>query len=72
MTRLVRVELGTFGEHRGVGEGVTELVINFGPGYRIYIGQDGSEIVILLIGGDKRSQDADIKTAKRYWRNDNA
>ncbi len=72
MTRLDRVELGTLGEHRGVGEGVMELVIDFGPGYRIYIGQDGREFVILLIGGDKSSQDADIKAAKRYWRNCNA
>ena len=72
MTRLDRVERGNFGHHHSVGEGVTELVIDFGPGYRIYFGQDGMDLVILLIGGDKSSQKADIKTAKDYWENYNA
>lgn len=72
MNRLDRLELGNLGEHRSVGEGVVELKIDFGPGYRIYIGQDGDEIVVLLIGGDKSSQPSDIKAAKAYWKNYNA
>jgi putative addiction module killer protein len=72
MTRLDRVERGNFGDHHSVGEGVMELVIDFGPGYRVYYGQDGKNLVILLIGGDKSSQRTDIKTAKGYWRNYNA
>lgn len=72
MTRLDRVERGNFGSHHSVGDGVTELVIDFGPGYRIYFGQDGKDLVILLIGGDKSSQRTDIKTAKEYWRSYNA
>ncbi len=51
---------------------VMELVIDFGPGYRVYYGQDGKSLVSLLIGGDKRSQPADIKTAKGYWKSYNA
>jgi putative addiction module killer protein len=72
MVRLGRVELGNFGEHRGVGEGVFELVIDVGPGYRVYFGKDGKQLVILLIGGTKGSQAADIETAKKYWRDYNA
>jgi len=72
MTRIDRVESGNLGEHKGVGEGVFELVINFGPGYRVYFGQDGKDIVILLIGGNKSTQPRDIKTAKEYWRTYNA
>lgn len=65
--RLARVRLGNLGQCDRVGEGVSELKINFGPGYRVYIGQEGTEIVVLLCGGDKSSQDADIKKAKGYW-----
>jgi putative addiction module killer protein len=72
MKRLDRVELGNLGDHKPVGEGVTELIIDFGPGYRVYIGEDGKDFVILLIGGDKKSQQADIKAAKTYWKNYNA
>ena len=50
-----------------MGEGVCELRINYGPGYRIYFGQVGSTIVLLLIGGDKSTQDQDIRKAKEYW-----
>lgn len=52
-----------------VGEGVCELCIKYGAGYRVYYGRDGAEIVILLIGGDKRTQDRDIETAKEFWAN---
>lgn len=72
MTRLERVEQGNLGEHRGVGEGVFELVIDHGPGYRVYFGQDGKDIVILLIAGMKKTQKADIENAKSFWRNYNA
>jgi putative addiction module killer protein len=51
--RLARVRLGNFGVVRPIGQGLSELVIDYGPGYRIYLGQTGGEIAILLIGGDK-------------------
>ena len=72
MARLERVELGNLGDHRGVGEGVFELRIDVGPGYRVYFGKDGERLVILLIAGTKKTQRRDIETAKRYWRNFNA
>jgi putative addiction module killer protein len=65
--RLERVEDGNFGDHRSVGDGVYELRINFGPGYRVYYGLDGKVIVLLLSGGDKATQEKDIKKAKKYW-----
>jgi len=67
-----RVENGTTSNFKPEGEGVTALRMDFGPGYRIYFGQDGKELIILLIGGDKSTQDEDIATAKRYWRDYNA
>jgi len=68
MTRLERVELGNLGDHRAVGEGVLELRIDAGPGYRVYFGRDGERLVILLIGGTKKTQRRDIETAKQFWR----
>jgi putative addiction module killer protein len=65
--RINRLRLGSFGDYKAVGDGVCELRIDYGPGYRVYFGRHGTEIVILLIGGDKRSQDRDIETAKEYW-----
>jgi putative addiction module killer protein len=62
-----RLEDGSFSNVKGVGKGVFERKIDFGPGYRIYFGKDGEEIVILLGGGDKRSQDKDISAAQRRW-----
>ncbi|MCL1467984.1 type II toxin-antitoxin system RelE/ParE family toxin [Argonema galeatum] len=67
--RIRRVSVGNLGDYRSVGEGVCELKINYSPGYRVYFGQIGSTIVILLCGGDKSTQDRDIDTAKEYWRN---
>lgn len=55
-------------DHKGVGAGVYEYRIDFGPGYRIYFGKDGDQLVILLAGGTKKRQDADIRTAKEHWR----
>ncbi len=65
--RLDRVGLGNFGDCHGVGDGVQELRIDYGPGYRVYFGQVGSTVVLLLCGGDKSTQAKDIEQAKRYW-----
>jgi putative addiction module killer protein len=67
--RLDRLEQGNLGDCKPVGEGVLELRINYGPGYRVYIAEDGPVVVLLLIGGDKGTQTKDIKTAKSYWKN---
>ncbi|RLC17081.1 MAG: type II toxin-antitoxin system RelE/ParE family toxin [Deltaproteobacteria bacterium] len=67
--RLDRLRLGNFGDCEPVGEGVYELRIHFGPGYRIYLGQDGDILILLLRGGTKKSQSGDIRKAKAYWRN---
>jgi putative addiction module killer protein len=67
LTRIDRVRLGNFGDCESVGEGVYELRIHLGPGYRIYFALVGAEIVLLLCGGDKSSQSRDIKDAKAYW-----
>ena len=66
--RLGRIEEGNFGDHHAVGGGVMEMRMDFGPGYRIYFGIDGIKIVVLLSGGDKKTQDTDIRTAKTYWK----
>ena len=66
--RIDRVVNGNFGDHRFCEEGVWELKIDFGPGYRVYYAQTGTTIVLLLCGGSKRTQSADIKEAVRYWR----
>ena len=65
--RLRRVSTGNFGDCKPVGEGVLELKIDVGAGYRIYCGRHGQELVILLCGGDKATQKADIQCAKNYW-----
>ena len=65
--RLDRVSLGNFGDCHGVGDGIQELRINYGPGYRVYFAQEGTMIVLLLCGGDKSSQTKDIETAKQSW-----
>lgn len=67
--RLARVKTGNLGEHRGVGDGVKELVLDFGPGYRVYFGEDGNTLIILLLGGTKKGQSADIEQAKANWKN---
>jgi len=70
--RLNRVRLGNLGNIRSLGDGVAELKVDFGPGYRVYFGEDGPRIVVLLIGGAKGSQQRDITKAKDYWRDYNA
>ncbi|HCI15016.1 MAG TPA: addiction module killer protein [Gallionellaceae bacterium] len=65
--RLRRVSVGNFGDCKPVGEGVSELRVDVGAGYRVYYGKHGQELVILLCGGDKGSQQADIACAKAYW-----
>ncbi len=65
--RLDRVGLGNLGDFKPVGEGVVELRIDYGSGYRIYLAQAGSTTVLLLCGGDKNTQDQDILKAKQYW-----
>lgn len=67
-----RVERGNTSNFKPEGEGVTALKMDFGPGYRIYFGQDGQDLVILLIGGTKGGQEQDIATAKVHWRDYNA
>jgi putative addiction module killer protein len=68
--RLARIRLGNFGDCKAIkeGEGILELRIDYGPGYRIYLGRKGITIIVLLIGGDKGSQAKDIMKAKQYWR----
>jgi putative addiction module killer protein len=66
--RLNRIRLGNFGDCKAVGRGVEELRIDFGPGYRLYYGRKGLSVVVLLCGGDKRTQARDIQTAQKYWK----
>jgi putative addiction module killer protein len=63
--RIRRLQLGNPGDVEPVGEGVSELKINYGPGYRVYFKAEGDRLILLLCGGDKSSQDRDIKEAKR-------
>ncbi len=67
LARLARVRQGNLGDCKSLGEGVSELRVDYGPGYRVYLGQKGRILVILLCGGDKRTQERDIQRAKRYW-----
>lgn len=68
-TRINRLRLGNFGDCKRIknGEGIWELRIDYGSGYRVYLGKKGTVLVILLLGGDKGTQDRDIEKAKRYW-----
>jgi putative addiction module killer protein len=65
--RVSRLLLGHLGKSRSVGKGVVELILDFGPGYRVYIGQEGHKVIILLCGGDKSTQRSDIIDAQKYW-----
>ena len=68
-TALARIETGNLGDVKPVGQGVSERRITFGPGYRVYFGQDGDKLVILLCGGTKKRQSKDIEQAKAFWDN---
>lgn len=63
--RIERMQQGNFGDSKSVGDGVFELRVDVGKGYRVYFTNDGKEIVILLVGGDKSTQDSDIAKAKK-------
>ena len=67
-TSLVRIEQGNFSNTKGVGAGVFECRIDFGPGYRIYFGKDGDTLVILVGGGTKKHQYTDIKVVHERWK----
>ncbi len=69
LVRVERLAGGNPGDVRPVGEGVSELRIDYGPGYRVYFRRQGRTAIVLLAGGDKRSQSADIETALRLARN---
>jgi putative addiction module killer protein len=66
-TAIHRLELGNFSNVKGVGAGVFEYRIDFGPGYRVYFGEDGDAVVILLGGGTKKRQDRNIAIAQERW-----
>jgi putative addiction module killer protein len=65
--RIARLRAGNFGDSKTIGAGATESRIDFGPGFRIYYGVDGGELIFLL-GGTKASQSGDIQDAKRFWK----
>lgn len=69
LARIERLACGNPGDVKPVGEGVSELRIDYGPGYRVYYKKQGREVIIMLAGGDKRSQASDIKAALRLARN---
>lgn len=69
LVRIRRLSLGNPGDVRSVGEGISELRIDYGPGYRVYFTRRGDTVVVLLAGGDKRTQRHDIEKAKELARN---
>jgi putative addiction module killer protein len=68
LLRIRRIQLGNLGDHKYIADGVFELRIQFGPGYRVYFGKIENRVILLLCGGDKRSQDCDIRRALQYWK----
>ncbi|MEA1962798.1 MAG: type II toxin-antitoxin system RelE/ParE family toxin [Patescibacteria group bacterium] len=66
--KLRRIEMGNFGDYKFLDSGVFELRLHFGSGYRIYFGKIKNTIILLLCGGDKKTQKNDIKKAKEYWK----
>lgn len=68
LVRVQRMAAGNFGDCKPLAEGVWELRIDWGPGYRVYYAQAGQRLILLLAGGDKRKQQADIATALERWR----
>lgn len=68
LARVSRLQQGNFGDCESVGNGVSELRLFFGVGYRVYFGEKNNQIIVLLCGGDKSSQSKDIEQAKAYWK----
>jgi len=68
LNRLLRVQQGNYGDVEPIGEGLSELRLFFGSGYRVYFGEEEENIVVILCGGDKDSQSRDIENAKAYWK----
>jgi putative addiction module killer protein len=68
VARIDRLSVGLLGDWKSVGEGVCELGIDYGPGYRVYYARDGELMILLLCGGDKRTQTKDIEKAHDYWK----
>jgi len=68
LSRITRVRDGNFGDYKSIGDGVFELRIPKGPGLRVYYGLEESQLVVLIGGGDKGSQQQDIQTAKKLWK----
>lgn len=66
--RIERAESGNFGDYKSVGDGVMELRINVGPGYRVYCALEGTDIILLLVAGDKSSQSKNISQAQDFWK----
>jgi len=66
--RVLRFSTGNLGDHKTVGRGVWEARVMLGPGYRIYFGKDGAQLVLLLLGGDKSTQTADVRQAQECWK----
>ena len=64
---IAKVRLGNLGRHKSVGQGVQEIVLDYGPGYRIYFGEHGTTLVVLLVGSTKKRQQDAITLAQRYW-----
>lgn len=70
--RIARAEAGNFGDHKSVGNGVMEMRIPIGPGYRLYYALDGQDVILLLVGGNKSTQSKDVQRAKEYWKSHKA
>ena len=68
LARINRARAGNFGEYKVLGDGICEMKIDYGPGYRVYYTQEGLNVYLLILGGDKSSQNKDIAKAKEIWR----
>ena len=67
LNRIQNAVEGNFGDHKSLGEGVWEMRITHGPGYRLYYGRDGMTVYLLILGGDKKTQENDVADAKAIW-----
>jgi len=67
LSRVGRLKRGQFGDFKSLGEGLYELRLFFGPGYRVYFGESGGKVILILSGGDKSTQKKDIHLAKEFW-----